>query len=199
MSTSTFTRYLTESEEKLLWQTLKLQAHVLARRDYAWMRLLRQTGIRIGSLAAITVADAEQAVRDRRLHLRQAKRGRVYTVPVNKAARRALRELLAIRREQGHAPHPDHPLIMSRQEGQGLSIRAFQQRMQKWVTVSGLPLRATPHWFRHTLAKRIIARSTARNPLGIVQGALGHARVASTGVYTMPDREEIAEAMEVAS
>jgi len=195
----TFTRYLTESEEKRLWETMKLQGHILARRDYAWMRLLRQTGIRIGSLAAITVGDAREAIRERRLDLREAKRGKTYSVPVNRAARRALRDLLEIRMQQGHVLYPDAPLIMSRQEGRGLSVRTFQQRMQKWVIAAHLPMRATPHWFRHTLAKRILARSTAANPLGIVQGALGHSSIASTGVYTRPDREEIAEAMEVAS
>ena len=199
MSRSTFTRYLTEREEKQLWDTMKLQGQVMARRDYAWMRLLRYTGIRIGSLAGLTVSDARDALRDHRLELRTAKRGKVYSVPVTRKARKALVDLLAIRQEQGHVQYPDAPLVMSRQGAEGLSIRAFQQRMAKWVTVSHLPMRATPHWFRHTVAKRIIARSTAAEPLRVVQGALGHASIANTAIYTKPDREEIAAELEVAS
>lgn len=199
MRETTFTRYLTEREEKQLWNALKQRGDVLARRDYAWMRLLRHSGMRIGSLAGTSVADAREALHSGTLHLRTAKRGQVYSVPVTKAVRSALVDLLAVRQEQGHVQRGEDPLVMSRQAGRGLSIRAFQQRMAKWIVESGLQVRATPHWFRHTIAKRIIARSTAAEPLRIVQGALGHASIANTAFYTRPDREEIAEAMEVAS
>lgn len=196
---SEFNRYLTESEERQLWNTMKNRKELFARRDYAWMRLLRQTGIRIGSLAGVTVQDAYGAIRNRSLPLRRAKGQRRYTVRVNRAARTALRELLALRAEQGHPQIPDSPLIMSRQGEAGMAVRTFQHRMKYWVEIAQLPVAATPHWFRHTLAKRLIARSTARDPLGIVQSALGHRTISSTGVYTRADREEVERAMEDAA
>lgn len=192
-----FERYLTEAEEKRLFKTVGQYGDVLARRDCAWMALLRQTGIRVGALAGLTVSDAQAARRSRRLDLRAeiSKGGRAHSVPVNKKADAALRTLLSIRREMGHAQHPDQPLIMSRNH-RGMSVRSFQARMQHWVRQAGLDVNASPHWWRHTIAKRAIARSTSTDPLGIVQGILGHADRSSTAIYAAPDREEIRQAME---
>ncbi|MDP1007322.1 tyrosine-type recombinase/integrase, partial [Klebsiella pneumoniae] len=89
-----------------------------------------------------------------------SKRKQAHTVHVNKAAAKALRDLLKIRREMGHPESDDAPLIVSRNH-RGLSVRSFQSRMKKWVQSAGLPVSATPHWFRHTLAMRLMRNSSA--------------------------------------
>lgn len=164
------------------------------------MRVLRQTGIRIGTLAGLTVADAKEGLRTGFLYLRPAiqKRRQGHSVHVTKKARVALKDLLKVRREMGYAENPDQALIMSRNH-RPMSVRSFQARMRKWCDEAGLHVTATPHWFRHTLAKRLVAQSTAVDPLGIVQSALGHRSRNSTGVYAMPDREAVAEALEECS
>lgn len=192
-----FTRYLKRDEEKRLLAHVGQFADIQARRDHAWMRLLRHTGIRVGSAAGITVDDARDALARQRLRLRRAKGGNAYEVPVNRDARSALRDLLKVRREQGHPMVGEDPLIMSRKR-RGLSVRSFQARMQQWVRSAGLEVEATPHWFRHTLAKRVMAQSTAADPRSIVQGALGQRSPQSTVVYTMPDREDVERALEEA-
>lgn len=65
-----FSRYLTEDEEKRLFKTVRQFADIYARRDAAWMQLLRHTGIRVGTLSGLTVADAKNAARDHSLTLR---------------------------------------------------------------------------------------------------------------------------------
>lgn len=194
-----FNRYLTEAEERQLFRHVAQFASVLAQRDHAWMRLLRQTGLRIGSLAGLTVADAQEALATGVIIVRPeiAKRGLGYTVDVNKSARAALRDLLRLRREMGHPPVGDEPLVVSIR-GRALSVRSFQARMHDWVQQAGLPVAASPHWFRHTLAKRLIARSEAADPLGIVQAALGQRTRTSSAVYALPDREDVRRAMEAA-
>jgi len=192
-----FTRYLKRDEEKRLLAHVAQFRDLLARRDCQWMRLLRHSGIRVGSMAAVTVGDARDAAALKRLKLRRAKGGRVYEVPLNSEARAAVRELLKIRREQGHPMIDDEPLVMSRKH-KGLAVRSFQARMRKWVREAGLDVEASPHWFRHTLAKRLMKQSTAEDPRGIVQGAMGHASTQSTDVYTLPDREDLERAMEEA-
>lgn len=194
---ATFTRYLKRDEEKQLLAHVAQFADIQARRDNAWMRLLRHTGIRVGSAAGITVDDARDAVARQRLPIRRAKGGNTYEVPVNRDARAALRELLKVRREQGHPMVGGEALIMSRKR-RGLAVRSFQARMRKWVREAGLGVEATPHWFRHTLAKRVMAQSSAADPRAIVQGALGHRSPSSTAIYTQPDREDVARAMEEA-
>ena len=194
---NTFNRYLTQAEERTLFKHVRQFACVLARRDHAWMRLARNTGLRVGTMAGLTVLDARQALATGYLAIRSdiAKRKQAHTVHLNKAAARALRDLLSIRREMRHAESDDAPLIVSRNH-RGLSVRSFQARMSKWVRGAGLPVAATPHWFRHTLAMRLMRNSTAQDPRGVVQGVLGHRRIDSTAVYTRPSREDLAFALD---
>lgn len=198
---NTFNRYLTQAEERQLFSHVKQFASPLARRDHAWMRLARNTGLRVGTLAGLTVMDARQALAGGYLAIRSdiAKRKQAHTVHLNRAATRALRDLLKIRREMGRAESDDDALIVSRNH-RGLSIRSFQARMRKWSESAGLPVAATPHWFRHTLAMRLMRNSTAADPRGVVQGVLGHRDINSTSVYTRPSREDLDLALdEVAS
>ncbi len=80
-----------------------------------------------------------------------------------------------------------------------MSIRSFQERVTHWCQVARLEVMVSPHWFRHTLAKRIMKNSTAQDPRGVVQGALCQKSINSTSIYTLPDREDIEQAMEEVS
>lgn len=194
-----FERYLTPAEEKALFGYVAQFKDPLAHRDHGWMRLLRHTGIRVGSLAGLTCVDAVRGLETGYLVAADAhaKGKRGYRVPLNKAAQSALRDLLKVRRAMGFPPLPDEPLVITYRGG-GMSVRSYQSRMAQWREEAGLPVAASPHWFRHTLAKRVIAQSTARDPLGVVQAALGHSCRQSTAVYALPDREEVAHALEEA-
>ena len=122
-----FERYLTEREERQLFKHIAQFESPLAKRDLAWMRLLRQTGIRVGSLARLTIWLAQDSLSHRALRVLDeiAKGERGYTVPLNSEAERALRDLLRVRRAMGEDQHPDSPLILSTR-GRALSIRSFQ-------------------------------------------------------------------------
>jgi site-specific recombinase XerC len=191
-----FDRFLTHAQERQLLGFVGQFGDVLARRDHAWLRLLRQTGIRVSALAALTTADAREGVRERHVTVRR-KGGGTYRIYTNRGARQALQDLLRIRREQGYPERPDEPLVMG-QKGRGLSVRSFQARLQAWRTGAGLGEPVSPHWLRHTLAKRVLKQSTADQPLLVVQQALGHASLTSTAVYTRPDKEDMAQALEEA-
>jgi site-specific recombinase XerD len=199
-----FDRYLTEAEEKQLFDHVwKFRADEFAFRDFHWMVLLRQTGMRINNLAMFLVADAHAVLADPQHHFKlrdaDSKKGHGYTVKFNRRAVKSLRELLKLHSmREDQILGSDH-LIQSRQGGRGLSIRSFQNRMQQWVLSAGLPMQASPHWFRHTLAKRLLKHTTHSEPLQVVKAALGHTRLTSTEVYTQPDREEIDRAWEAAS
>ena len=201
-----FNRYLTRAEEKQLFgHVWQFRADDFARRDYYWMQLLRHTGMRIGNLAALTVGDARSVLYDpeHRLVLQDcaSKGGRGYPVKCNSHAREALSGLLKLNQHsrKGGTRDERQPLVLSRQQGRGLSVRAFQQRMRQWVISAGLPVQASPHWFRHTLAKRILETTTHSSPLQVAQHALGHHSLQSTAIYTNPDREDIDRAMELAA
>lgn len=192
-----FRRYFTQSEERKLFATVKRDSTIEARRDYAWMQLLRHTGIRVGTLSLLNVLDAKEALEGGDLVLRAeiTKRKQGGQVFLTVKAKAALRELLKIRSKQGWPDSPDAPLIYSRNRSR-MSIRSYEARTRYWCKAAGLKVRGTPHWFRHTLAKRIMQNSTATDPLGVVSSVLGHASISSTTFYTRPDREEIERAME---
>ncbi len=200
MKSRSFDRYLTGPEERKLLRTVGAFGNVLARRDHAWMRVLRQTGVRITAFSRLTVADAQAAIREHRLELAGAiqKGKREHGMHVTRKARRAFSDLLRVRKEMGATPDPDGPLVMSRKH-QRMSVRSFQARLRYWGAQAGISVPVSPHWFRHTLAKRLIDASTSQDPLGVVQAALGHASRNSSAIYAAPDREQVAMDLERAS
>lgn len=195
-----FDRYLTESEQqRLLRHMERLRADPVALRDGALIRLLLHTGMRLGETVAITVAEASAAIRDGWLFIpreRRKRRKRDHTVLVTLPVRDALQDLLTARAALTGRPiaTDDAPLLASRQ-GQGLTARAVEYRVRKWTREAGLGEHITPHYMRHTRAKNIMRRSTSTDPRGIVQAALGHASIASTGIYTTVSREDLAAAL----
>lgn len=194
-------RYLTRDEESRFFATVKAAAgrdtlrQRVARRDYHLFRLLRHTGIRVGAATHITCADAREALRTSYLQRREDKGGHDGKTHCNAAAKAALKGLLADRRALGCAESPEAPLLTSR-SGPSLTPRAIQKRMRYWSAQAGLGLAATPHWWRHTRAMRVMQDSTARDPRGVVQALLGHRSIQSTLVYTRPSREDIEQASE---
>lgn len=202
MSAHAFNRYLTEREERDLWRELRRYDTWVARRDLNMFRLLRCTGIRVGTLCGLSVGDAQNTLREHRLIVRPgiAKGRRGYSVHASTKARAAIMQLLALRKARGLPPDPDAPLLCHQKgRGRGLSVRNVQMRLALWRERAGLQVAVTPHWFRHTLAKRMVAASTSTNPLPVVGSALGHRDLNSTLVYTRPDREEVDAAVEAAS
>ncbi len=203
-----FERFLTEAEERQLFKHVGQFKSIYARRDLAAMQLMRHTGIRVGSLVLLTVGQAREAQRTGLLSLatEQVKGGkrarRAYAVPCNTKAQQALDELLRLCKDLlGSRPSDDLRLLLRRGKKRftGLSVRSMQARMQHWVHDAKLKVDASPHWLRHTLAKRLMARSTSSDPQGIAQIALGHASRSATAIYTLPDRQELAQALEDAS
>jgi len=191
-----FDRYFTEAEEKQLFATVKSRSGMLAARDYAWMRLFRATGMRVGAMSQLTVGHAMAALRTGYLDLQSdiQKKGVEHRIFTTKACQKALRDLLRIRRDMGYAETADGGLIMSRNH-KPMSVRSYQSRMNYWCAMADLGINASPHWFRHTVGKRIMKNSTAQDPRGVAQGVLGHISGRSTEIYTRPDKEDIEMAM----
>lgn len=197
-------RCLSTQEEQQLLRCLASRSALEARRDHAWMRALRFSGCRVGEFSHVSVGAALMAIKTRQLFLpRETRKGgrRDHTVLVTEQLGQALRDLLAVREEQTGIPieRADRrgALVLNRY-GLRLSVRSYQKRMQFWVREAGLQIEASPHWFRHTRAMRIMQCSTARDPRGIVQLALGHSDIKSTSIYTSPTREDLLQALEEA-
>jgi len=195
-----FDTYFTEKEEKKIFRTLKSRSGIQARRDLAWMQLARHSAVRVCVLAGLTVGDAEKALKTERFRIRPEinKRKKQQDLFCNKAIHKALSDLLKIHKKMSceedwpEIPKDERPLILSRNH-QGLSIRTFQDRVAVWCSEAGI-VEGSPHWWRHTWAKRQVATSddVAKTMLR-VQLWLGHSDPKSTTIYTKPDKEDMAE------
>lgn len=194
-------RYLTEPEQRALLTAAKAVADPLAQRDYHWLRVLIETGMRVGEFAQVTVAQAEEALRGGEwlaipAHQRKGgKKGHEYrlTEPV----RQSLRALLMLARSEA-ADWPSTarvPLVWGR-DGTALSVRSYQSRLKLWLAEAGLPGHVSIHWLRHTRGMNVLRRCRGENPLKVVQLALGHDAISSTGVYLTMSREELAEQLD---
>lgn len=197
-------RYLTDEEQRRLLKVVRDQAGLLAQRDYHWIRLLIETGMRINELATLSLDQAERALATGWMVVRKDQRkghrtGHEYMV--TEPVRQCLTALVELHHELRPALHlaPEvvPPLLWGRCGivrgvvlAEHMSVRSFQARMKHWAYLAGLPDGVSPHWLRHTRGVNIIRRSRGNNPLKVAQMALGHASIASTGIYTQMSREE---------
>lgn len=208
-----FVRYLTEEQQLRLWRTIGLQTgNPVARRDQAWMRLLSETGLRLGEFAQVTVGDAMAALRSGYLFIpkeyrkgwnrRPSAAGTLRNPPedlkvlVTEVRRHWLRELLAVRAMLTGCESAEvaAPLVLG-YGGKAMSVRALEKRCAHWGVLAGMPDGFSPHWLRHTYAKNVMRRSTAKDPRGVVKALLGHKSIATTGIYTEVDKEEVEAAI----
>ncbi len=204
-----FYRYLTVAERRHLLKTVRSCALPEAQRDAAVMDVLQLSGMRVGELVSMTVEDVQRALRTDLLLIegRARKGGKTgRKVPdferhLTAGLREALAKLLAARVALAGPGAEDEPAVVSRfgptAKG-GLSVRAVQQRFKFWAKTAGLDERLSPHWMRHSRAKDLMRATESRDPLGVVQHALGHASRASTAIYAGPDKEAVAQANDAA-
>jgi len=214
-----FMHYFSEQEERRLFRTVKETYGLYAKRDYYWMLLMRETAVRLGVLAGpdarkakehnlpmlgLTVGDAELSLQEGYLvyDTMNAKNLKKHPIALNKSATGALRHLLKIHKEMSagiewDTPRLERPLFLSRNH-QAMSRRSFQARFAQWCRVSEVP-EGTPHWLRHSWAKRFLERTSSPDALRRVQAVLGHSNLSTTSIYTAPDRESLDSAMREAS
>lgn len=154
----------------------------------------------------LTIGDAKQSIDQGELVYRAEtnKRNADTSIFLTVAAKKALSDLLEIHKKMTEIsssdwdiPLDEQPLILSRNNN-WLSRRTFESRLKYWCDQANIPA-ASPHWLRHTWAKRYMDRATSPEALRRVQAVLGHQNINTTAIYTRPSKEDIAQAMRDAS
>jgi integrase/recombinase XerC len=162
----------------------------LASRNYALVQLMLQTGIRVGEVAGLQVADVTINERSGSVCVRQGKGIKAREVPLNATARRALRTYLDTRASAAKA----EPLFRSTR-AEAMPVRSIQ------AVIAGLARRArlkripvSAHTLRHTFALGYLRD----NPGKLVElaGLLGHESLDTTAVYTRPSSDDLAADLE---
>ncbi len=149
-------------------------------RDRVILELLFSTGLRVSELVALNRQQIDLKSREFGV---VGKGGRARVVFISKRVVPYLGRYLARRRDKFKPLFVNFKKrnLVDDDESVRLSARSVQRMVKVYVRLAKLPVEATPHTLRHSLATDLL-RSGA--DLRSVQEILGHKNIASTQVYT---------------
>ena len=145
-------------------------------RDRAMLEALYATGMRVSELAALELADVDQAEETITLARNGAGERRV---PLRGRALAAVEDYLAAGRAR-LKPSADEPALFLNHRGARLTRQGFWLIVKTYARRAGIKAHITPHTLRHSFAEhRLRADGNVRQ----VQQMLGHASLATTQIY----------------
>ncbi len=139
-------------------------------RIYAIVELFLQTGIRIGELAALTLAD----VKGNDLHIAPQEGHAERLVPLNKAAKEALARYIAVRN-----PKATSASLFVTKTGRALLIRNIRTAIDRYFRIAGIE-GAKVNDLRHTFIAHHLMAGTSITTLSKL---VGHKRLSTTERY----------------
>jgi len=156
------------------------------KRDLAVLMLLRHTGLRVGELCALRLADIEMSDRKGSVTVRSGKGQKYRVVPLNADVRRSLGQYLTVR------PRVSDDHFFLSQKGGGVQSQAVQRIVEKYARQAGLE-DVSPHTLRHSFAKQLLDEGV---DLVTVSALLGHERLETTAIYTQPGPRDLERAVQ---
>ena len=141
------------------------------RRDKVFFHLVYACGLRISEAVSIRVKDVDFTAGTLRIIGKGDKERLVYLKP---NLVRALQDYLEERKPRTY-------LFPRQGRDEPVTSRNMQMRFKEYVRAAGLPERVTPHALRHSVAVHYLVNGA---PITFVQRLLGHASLATTGIYT---------------
>jgi len=150
------------------------QKAILCFRDAAILETLYSCGLRISELCTLRATDIDW---NNQLVRVQGKGKKERFVPIGAPALEAIRKYWSL---LPALPTGEQPVFLAK-TGSPVSPRDFQRRLKKYLLQAGLDPAITPHKIRHSYATHLL---DAGADLRSVQELLGHARVATTQIYT---------------
>jgi len=159
-------------------------------RDAALLELIYSSGLRISEACNLRTADLDLGERRARV---RGKGRKEREVPVGRPASAALERYWKF---ISHPRSLELPVFLASVTGPG-PVRPIeiQRRLKRYLVVAGLDPRLTPHKLRHSFATHLLDRGA---DLRSVQELLGHARLASTEIYTHVSTERLKQAYDAA-
>jgi len=178
-----------EATQRLL--DVEKDAKPMAVRDRAMFELLYSSGLRLGELISLDVADGRMDLRHGEVTV-TGKGSKTRTVPIGAKARDALSDWLEVR-SQLAAPAEKALFVGAR--GKRISPAVVGARLAAWARASGVGEHVHPHMLRHSFATHLLQSS---QDLRAVQEMLGHASISTTQVYTHLDFQALAKVYDAA-
>jgi integrase/recombinase XerD len=193
MSIGHVEQLLTTAREGIDDAARPLGERLRAARLNCLLEVLYATGLRVSELVSLP---ASAARRDERMLIVRGKGNKERLVPLNDAAKRAMREYLALREEaesarpgnqaKGKAAKgglkPSKWLFPSFGASGHLTRQHFARDLKALAAGAGLkPKQISPHVLRHAFASHLLQNGA---DLRSVQTLLGHADISTTQIYT---------------
>jgi integrase/recombinase XerC len=147
-------------------------------RDRAILEVLYAGGLRVSELAGLNDSDCDLPGGALRV---RGKGRRERIAPIGSFAIRALRQWLAVRRlSEREKKGADAPVFVNK-FGRRLTTRSVGRLLEKYLKLTGLDRRTTPHTLRHSFATHLLDRGA---DIRSVQELLGHKSLVTTQIYT---------------
>ena len=163
----------------------------LGARDRAVLETLYGSGVRASELVGLSLDDLDLRSGLARV---MGKGGKERVVPIGGVAAAAIRRYLPQRerllRRTRKGRDQDPAALFLDAWGGRLTSRSVQRIVTKYARSVGLPAGVSPHTLRHSFATHML---DAGADLRAVQELLGHARLATTQVYTHVSAARLAE------
>jgi integrase/recombinase XerC len=151
-------------------------------RDRTIMELFYSSGLRVSELVDMNREDFDPANMVIRLR-GKGKKERV--VPITKNAAEWIQRYLdhpeRHQDTEGHLAEVDSRAIFLNKLGTRLTTRSVDRKFDKYLMMSGLAGKVTPHTIRHTIATHWLENGM---DLKTIQMLLGHTSLATTTIYT---------------
>jgi len=149
-------------------------------RDRAILETMYSAGLRVSEAVGVNDNDldlAEGLVRIR------GKGRRERLAPIGSFAAKALTRWLRVRiiRQASRAPGTAPTPVFTNRFGRRLTTRSVARLLLKYLKLTGLDLRTTPHTLRHSFATHLLDRGA---DIRSVQELLGHKSLVTTQIYT---------------
>ena len=149
-------------------------------RDRCVLEVLYATGMRVGELCRLSVADYDRQLLEMRVF---GKGSKERVVLLNESANQWLSIYLDkhwLHLSNGREPNSSDPLFVSRQTTR-LSSRSVHRIVLKYARLAKIDKSITPHTLRHTFATHMLEGGA---DLRAVQDLLGHTTISTTQIYT---------------
>lgn len=149
----------------------------LAMRDKAILETIYSSGLRISELVGLNLEDMDSAGEALRV---RGKGKKERLVPLGGLASQAIGAYLKILPANGHGHKLGQALFINKNGGR-LSARSVRRKLDKYLSMAGIPVHCSPHTLRHSFATHMLNRGA---DLRSVQELLGHKSISTTQIYT---------------
>jgi integrase/recombinase XerC len=155
------------------------QAHdLLGVRDQAILETIYSAGLRVSEVVGLNVGDVDFEECIARI---RGKGRKERLSPLGKYAIDALQHYLRQRTVSSKEPTGREAPVFVNRFGRRLTTRSVGRMLEKYIKLTGLDSRTSPHTLRHSFATHLLDRGA---DIRSVQELLGHKSLVTTQIYT---------------